>query len=531
MTILERADLEFAKAHIQRFYDSDFFPKPVDFQCLWHSWDEVVSELTAKNVPKLVLSTPRVMAAPKPTRTFRLVHQLEPLDSLVYTALASAICEQVESARPPVEENVACSYRIKKEEGNFFASDSGWEDFTSQTETLAIFYDHVLNIDISDFYNQIYLHRLQNAIEIADPSLADIADDIEKFLTSINSKVSQGIPVGPAASIIFAEAVLLDVDSFISSLGVAHTRYVDDFRIFANDRATLEEALERITLYLYEAHRLSLATEKTSIIDTGQFLAERIHSAQTEERDEILDTLGDLNPYGASDNEDEGGENEEGDETPTHEDDSIKDPWDGGDFHQDQTAETASTIVDAATDLEAKGILDLAVARALIRAARRNGVVELARKLLGSLCFYAPVASDVFIYLDKITDEVFATAHASQIVQALETDCSKRTFLKYWMGWYLANHITKFNDSNILSFVRDSDWLEIQAIAAVNKKDLAWVRSKKNGISNYSPRERRAIMYAGRILPGDEKEAWLRNVMNNSATKMDNWMAKWVLSL
>ena len=32
-------------------------------------------------------------------------------------------------------------------------------------------YQYILQTDITDFYNQIYVHRLQNAIEAADSSL------------------------------------------------------------------------------------------------------------------------------------------------------------------------------------------------------------------------------------------------------------------------------------------------------------------------------------------------------------------------
>ena len=88
--------------------------------------------------------------------------------------------------------------------------------------------------DITDFYNQIYLHRLNNAIESADAQLKPVADDIETFLTTLNSKSSQGVPVEPAASIVMAEAVLIDVDAFLQDQGVVHTRYADDIRVFSN---------------------------------------------------------------------------------------------------------------------------------------------------------------------------------------------------------------------------------------------------------------------------------------------------------
>ena len=50
MTILTDQALEFAREHILKFYDSDFFPKPIEFEALWHQWDEVKKESQSKNV-------------------------------------------------------------------------------------------------------------------------------------------------------------------------------------------------------------------------------------------------------------------------------------------------------------------------------------------------------------------------------------------------------------------------------------------------------------------------------------------------
>lgn len=65
MTILTEQSLEFAREHIGKFYDSDFFPKPVEFEALWHQWDEVKKELLSKNVTKFWITAPRAMTISK----------------------------------------------------------------------------------------------------------------------------------------------------------------------------------------------------------------------------------------------------------------------------------------------------------------------------------------------------------------------------------------------------------------------------------------------------------------------------------
>lgn len=520
MTVLKVEDLNFAREHIEKYYDSDFFPKPFDFDALWANWDEVVQELTSKNIQKLSISTPRMLAAPKPGLTYRVVHQLEPLDCLVYTALVASICEKVEQARPDLESRIACSYRIVKAEGSFFSAGTGWAEFTEETEDLASEFEWVLSFDISDFYNQIYLHRLNNAIEYVDAKLKDVATDIEQFITAMNSKASQGIPVGPAASIVLAEAVLLDVDSLITSTGLSHTRYVDDFRVFSDNKADLEKLLENVTVYLYEAHRLSIATEKTALVEASVFVSDKLHSDDAEEKDELMDVLDGFSPY----SQDFEGE-EDDDES------WLDDDGDDVDVEVEDQPETkiAEALVEAMEKVVASKRLDLGIARAVIRTARRNKVGELVESLLGNLCFFAPVAGDVFVYLDAMTDDDFADQNSELVASTIDLDCVKHEFLRYWLTWYLARHFKRFSNSKTRKFVYESPWLELKAIAAVEEGNLPWIRGLKNKISDHSPRERRAIIYGSKILPEDEREAWLKNVINNAATKFDIWMAKWVL--
>lgn len=155
MAILTEAALDFAREHITRYYDSDFFPKFAEFEALWHQWDDVKRELMSKNVSKLWVTPPRAMTIGKPKGGFRVVHQLEPLEAVIYTALAHEVAAAVEKARFPSVARVACSYRFKIADGSFFVGGTGWTDFQARTEELLEEFSHVLVTDITDFYNQI----------------------------------------------------------------------------------------------------------------------------------------------------------------------------------------------------------------------------------------------------------------------------------------------------------------------------------------------------------------------------------------
>jgi hypothetical protein len=76
VTILTEDALEFAKEHISKYYDSDFFPKSDEFEAIWHNWEEIKKHLMAMNIQKFWVSPPRVMTAKKPKGGFRVVHQL-----------------------------------------------------------------------------------------------------------------------------------------------------------------------------------------------------------------------------------------------------------------------------------------------------------------------------------------------------------------------------------------------------------------------------------------------------------------------
>ena len=92
----------------------------------------------------------------------------------------------------------------------------------------------------------------QNVIELCEGEgeVEGASREIEAFLLGLNRKVSRGIPVGPSASIIMAEAVLDDVDEWILHWSKKYARYVDDIRLFDDDPEELERQQRELTAYL-----------------------------------------------------------------------------------------------------------------------------------------------------------------------------------------------------------------------------------------------------------------------------------------
>jgi len=105
------------------------------------------------------------------------------------------------------------------------------------------------------------------------------------------------VPVGPAASVVMAEAILIDVDQFVRELGVTHTRYVDDFRIFGDTVEQLYRIQQDLTLYLYETHRLIMNGAKTFIESSEKFVEKKLHNPHVEETTKLFKSIEVFNPY------------------------------------------------------------------------------------------------------------------------------------------------------------------------------------------------------------------------------------------
>lgn len=498
-TLINADSLDFALRHITTYYDTDFFPRTEEFYALKHSWEAVKKHVLDSDLDQILSATPLVEPWPKTRSGFRIVHRPEPLDSIVYAALAKTISSSVESARTSPE--VACSYRISESDRSFFADGSGFNVYRERCENLSTDFPFVLSADISDFYNKIYLHRLQNAIQTATDEPPGISKRIEYFLTALNTRASQGIPVGPAASIIMAEATLIDADQFIYGRGFEHVRYVDDFRIFGNSLQELESLLQDFCVYLHENQRLSLSPEKTRISKSEDFLNQELNNQYQLEKLGILEEIEVVNPY-----------------TMEIEDVDLVEIDGAG-----------TILLDALTRITKFETLDLGVIRAIVRRARAHGIKDIADCLMEHIAFFAPAVNDIALYLDSITDADFVADFATQLQGLCDHPASNIRAVRLWLEWYFSRHAALLSFPRIRAFVFASKRLRPQARAAITMNNQAWVKDRKNQLLHYAYWDRRSILLAAQILSNDEREKWLGPLVNGeSLNQMDKWMAKWV---
>lgn len=507
---------EFAKKHIENYYDSDFFPKPLEFRAIFSLWDEVKAYLCTNDVNTFIVECPLAYAVPKHSRGYRIAHQLDPMNSLIYTAFAHFIAEDVEKNRIPVDEKVACSYRINLDaNGNFFAKGTGYNDFATKSLELAKTYNFVLQTDITDFYNQIYLHRLQNSIAICSPKLKVISGEIERFIIDINNKVSKGVPVGPAASIIMAEVLLSDIDQFILTKGYEYTRYVDDFRIFSNSNFDLKFLIHELTNYLYDNHRLTLEGSKTKIFETSKFIKNELLDPEAIEKEEVEKEINKLNLRVInfySEFEDILSETE------VSSDDKFK-----------AQGEAFKKLMH---EILSKDYFDLGLARHILRRSKKLRSRAIIPQLLDNLDYFAPAIRDVILYLDSVTNEKMIEMNKDRFIALLDkSEAIKFPYFKYWMEYYFSTHKGFFNYPKIRQFILTTTNIRNSALYAETSKSVYWVRQYKNKLFCLGAWEKRAIMLASKVLSKDERDNWMENVERNTNNFLDKVIAKFIRSL
>jgi hypothetical protein len=438
----------------------------------------------------------RRLLVPKQHGGYRVAIQLDPLDTIIYTALSYECAALIEKSRVPIERKVACSYRVElTPAGNLFRKDNGWDDFHQASQDLAKSgkFLYVVTADIADFYNQIGHHRIRNALESSGVSAAR-AKNIENLLMNFTGGQSQGIPTGPSASTIFSEACLNDVDLYLMRNGFSHTRYVDDFRIFCTTRDQSVRAMHNLTEYLYTAHRLSLQTHKSRIMTIGDFIAhelmdpEELEEATKAEKLELMTSQ--LSGYGDIDNEE------------------------GIDL-----AELArESLVELFEEALAHNPMHLGLAKYLLRRATalRTGVLR--ELVLNNVDTLIPVVREMCHYLLATTKPDHARRIGDRFIEGCKA--SEQAFLPLvqdWLTFLLLSRMADSMDAEISALCKEFEGtlgVRPRALLALTQKHIEWVRQQKETWQNNLPWDKRAIIWSSQALSNDEMNYWLQRVQN-----------------
>jgi hypothetical protein len=278
--------------------DTDIFPFPIENALFFDIPDKVKGLLDDidKNFEKWLSKYPVdtiKTCIPVGYTGFRWATLIDPIWNAYLLGEVLKISDKIEVSRVPLEKKSVFSYRVKLDEnsGKIFNTESNWRKFYDTAIELAENYSYVIRFDISDFYNRVYHHRLENALQRTNAD-RDIIKRIMNILQDISVNVSYGLPIGGNASRLLAEALLNSMDQVMLSKRIKFCRFVDDYIVFADSKEDAFRKLNWCAEFLLKNEGLALQKNKTQIQSTSEFIS---HAKATLEGEE-----GDINKERAS---------------------------------------------------------------------------------------------------------------------------------------------------------------------------------------------------------------------------------------
>ena len=165
------------------------------------------------------------------------------------------------------------SYRVNvTPQGRLFSRRVGHREFLQQCQQRVNrrSVNYVAIADISDFFSQIYHHRLENALQ-STTSPSNHVQLIKRLLSGWNETETFGIPISSDPARLLAEETISDVDEALLASDVDFVRFSDDYRIFTTSKTSAYGGLTILADTLFKNHGLSLQPMKTKILTADKF--------------------------------------------------------------------------------------------------------------------------------------------------------------------------------------------------------------------------------------------------------------------
>lgn len=230
------------------------------------------------------------LLVPSGSHGFRITARIHPFWNLYLNGLGLAIAEANEIHRS----RRVHSYRLGGERPDFFDRTKSWRTYKEETlnehnltESGAV----VVQTDIGSFYEHIYHHRLENAINDLAAKNSTIAMQIDRILSKLSAGRSFGLPVGGQCARVLAEVMMTPIDRSLSDAGIIWHRYVDDFTLICSSQQDAYRSLSVLSHALAD-YGLSLNRSKTTFLSAKHY--KDFVSAQLGQGDEASSALREL---------------------------------------------------------------------------------------------------------------------------------------------------------------------------------------------------------------------------------------------
>jgi hypothetical protein len=505
---LKQDSLDWALTHICRFCDNDLFPRLFEFDAIRENWQEVKSHLLAIDLESYVPQPPLLRFAPKVSGMHRAVHRLDPVDSLIYTAMVHQLQESMLQASTFSREQISTRRVETSAAGSFFgAARNAWQHYTDRIERLAESHKdgYIVAADIFNFFGHIQPKRLGQLLTESPGADADQVNALSRFLTSIGT-ASRGIPIGPSASTVLSELILATIDGEISKHTMNYARWGDDLRLFFHTQTEASDALRGVSEYIHKTYELMLATEKTRIMPVKEFMA-RYYRGLPDESVAAGSAEIALSQFVGQSHI-----------VAQHYD------WMSSVSAEPQPMGTY-VLMRALPEYEAAGNAylthfnkamncnppDLLSARRIMRKAAAYRIRSLLPSIAHRFDQLTPVIRETCTYLKTVLDESEIQAYAAPLRNAWENKQQGSTYVNDWTCHVLTS--PGFNLINLPGDYYSILGLRNQALIALRKRDVHWVRDHVSQLSDAEPWDRRGLLYASQILPPDERARISTEVM------------------
>ena len=513
-TKLSKESIGRAIDHIARFGDTDVFPHLIEIAFLKDKKNEIVEAISNLDLDNVSPIQEIEALSPKSRNGFRIVHQLNYLDVLLFTASCIEIGDDLEKLKIPSDELGPFAYRFDVNSNeSLFSQDHSYKDWLEHQKEIIQRDNTITSIiftDIADFYSRIYLHRIESILDVATPKKG-VKKFIEKVIKSIRSKQSHGIPIGCSASRIIAEAVLADSDSALRDEGVDFTRFVDDYRIFVKNQQHAYHILSFLAEHLSTTEGLSLNAQKTRILSIGSFVShinDESEDAYEKANKDAIDALHEVR-Y----------------------------------FEETVDEATSSALIEAFRDINLVGMLerevdqelwDIGRIRAIFRALRLTLCADAATNIIENFDKYTLFVKEIVLLFDELKKNgVLPQLNIEPLVlqQLTATSAHSVATIRAWLYEFQIRGIIKISNSAIAAMreITALDKRQIYLMHGVNN-NVNFFRRHKTKFEEKSLLEKGAFIIGATCLPKDEFESWISAVKPNMHRPLDHIFCDWAKS-
>lgn len=502
--------------HLGSFGDTDLFPRLPEMRCFLERPGTIAKDCASLNIGQYTPTSAIETLTPKSWLGFRIAHQLTASDNVIYLAALLDCAPHLEAARSPKDDNEAFAYRFTEGESlRIFEAGRGYHQWLALLSEFGgpenpFAEDRpAISTDISDFYQRIYFHRIENVLLDAGCPKGP-AGLVKKVIKSTRAKQSYGLPVGSTASRLLAECLLNDTDTLLKNMGVKFTRYVDDFRIAVPSGQEAHSILCRLAEHLMVTEGLSLNVTKTkmsTIKEIERSSKARLQDVFTSAEMEKMQAFITLS-YGDDDDVDE--------------EDAIGNPF-----------LSAELLMEKLDEIGDKKGVDLSVFKAVLRALRFLPGIDAARLLEkhADLLYYVP--REFCLVLNSASRQDGFPTHVikARVMEllALSPYCD----LAYVRSWLL----NLFVDGSLPVVMADWQGYDFHRSVIERRSqfflrglanDRAFFRALKTQLGSLSEWDKPAVLMAGMCLPLDEYKNWLQVAVDQLTTPFARTYTAWL---